>query len=204
MKNISLLRSLKSHIQICFFKRNFVPRPTKYFDPKKHLSCQNNLPQPWRSFHCCWNTYTSGAFESMRFLPEFCGSNSWGVTPGQERASKVQSERNVGGIPKAEYTLFRITHKIIHEGMHSHIDLTNKYPIVFPIAHTDIVSHQSRVRRWTLELCGVVSRLLHCSCPPFSGPAYTLTRFSSHCCYYLGRFQVQTPPLPVLPWGTGA
>lgn len=83
----------------------------------------------------------------MRFLPAFCGSNSWGVTPGQERASKVQTERNVGGIPKAEHTLFRITHKIVHVGMHSYIDLTNKYPIVFPIAHTDIVSHQSGVRQ---------------------------------------------------------
>lgn len=124
----------------------------------------------------------------MRFLPAFCGSNSWGVTPGQERASKVQTERNVGGIPKAEHTLFRITHKIVHVGMHSYIDLTNKYPIVFPIAHPDTVSHKSGVRQWTLELCGVVSRLLHCSCTPFSGPVYTLTCFSSHCCYHLGRF----------------
>lgn len=28
----------------------------KNVDPRKHLSCQNHLPQPSRSFHCYWNT----------------------------------------------------------------------------------------------------------------------------------------------------
>lgn len=62
------------------------------------------------------------------FLPAFCGSNSWGVTPGQERASKVQTERNVGGIPKVEHTLFGITY--------NSYTWANNYPIVFPVAHT--------------------------------------------------------------------
>lgn len=170
----------------------------KNVDPRKHLSCQNHLAQPSRSFYCYWNTncWRTWGYEvsSSILWVKFLGSHT-------RTRKSIQSPN----WKKCRWnSQSRITHKIVHVGMHSYIKLPNKYLIVFPIAHTDTVSHQSGVRRWTLELCGVVSRLLHCSCPPFSGPAYTLTRFSSHCCYQLGLFQVQTPPLPVLPWGTGA
>lgn len=155
---------------------------------KKHLSCQNHLPQPWRSFHCYWNTnfwHVWGYEVSSSILwVKFLGSHT-------RTRKSIQSPnwRYVGWILKAEHTLFGITHKIIHVGMHSYINLTNKYPIVFAITHRYSFPSERGQTVNAGAMWGCVPTPT-CSCPPISGPAYTLTRFSSHCCYYLGQFQV--------------
>lgn len=132
---------------------------------------------------------TAGAFEAMRFFSSILWVKFLGSHARTRKSIQSPNWRYVGWILKAEHTLFGITHKIIHVGMHSYINLTNKYPIVFAITHRYSFPSERGQTVNAGAMWGCVPTPT-CSCPPFSGPAYTLTRFSSHCCYYLGQFQV--------------